>query len=845
MLSILLSAVGSLAPVADPVYSWRLAEEHYASGAFGAENGELALTYAAGARFVGEGDSSCLVRRAVDAPLIVDPAFDAALLPREQLTVAAWVAVDVPTPWGGFLGAVEDDGNHERGFVLGHRDNKFCFAISTEGGGRLTYLTAPTPFSRSLWYHVAGTYDGEVQRLYVDGNLVAESQNQSGAIAYEERHAFVVGAFADSDEDHRLTGALREVGLWDRALAERAVRNLYVDGVAELPGAEGPTFSGIVLDEGPSLTELQPKINEAIDRGVEHLLQHQNRDGSWSNRLTAYRNGPTALALYALIESGLPREHPAIEAALGFLAARDPVKTYSFGCQLLALGALGDPEHRAWVERLVEALVDAESGAEPGAYGYPSGAPDLSNTQFAALGFYGASKLGVHAPVKLWQRLVERTIEGYRPQIVELPGTPGGELSTERRRIAGFSYRPNGAEAAQTGSMTTAGLCVLELARQLAGDRLGGKTHRALDRASREGMGWLAQHFAVDRNPNGGWHYYYLYGVERVGALFDVDRIGGHAWYAEGADWLVRNQKPGGEWGGHDETCFALLFLTRATSPLSGGEMSGSGRAWWTDAGDVRVRATGRTLLTVWVTGLADELAGEDPAIARVTYFADGAEIATVEGDASTPWSGARFPIRHEFPEPGDHRIEVEVELAGELSGTFRSETLAVRTLIDPGPWMRDNLAPAGPNLLPDADPGITVSSFLDEEKQPLRHLTDGLAATAWYAAATDAVPTVTVELDRPARADRVVLYPADANLAQRRSHDTARRVELQLSGERHPIEVALPDDPLAPIEVVLPKPKVIRGFELRVVARDPGNAAPGVLGFSEIELRLGDDARR
>ena len=74
----------------------------------------------------------------------------------------------------------------------------------------------------------------------------------------------------------------------------------------------------------------------------------------------------------------------------------------------------------------------------------------------------------------------------------------------------------------------------------------------------------------------------HLYGIERVGALSGRHEIGGKAWYPRGAEWLVEQQKESGAW--EDETCmrprevlgtcFALLFLKKATPPavtVSGG----------------------------------------------------------------------------------------------------------------------------------------------------------------------------------------------------------------------------------------------------------------------------------
>jgi len=60
--------------------------------------------------------------------------------------------------------------------------------------------------------------------------------------------------------------------------------------------------------------------------------------------------------------------------------------------------------------------------------------------------------------------------------------------------------------------------------------------------------------------------------MERVGALTHRKWIGRHDWYRLGAEELIRRQLPDGSFPSagfgddpHCNTCFALLFLKRAT----------------------------------------------------------------------------------------------------------------------------------------------------------------------------------------------------------------------------------------------------------------------------------------
>src|SRR5262249_38349039 len=62
---------------------------------------------------------------------------------------------------------------------------------------------------------------------------------------------------------------------------------------------------------------------------------------------------------------------------------------------------------------------------------------------------------------------------------------------------------------------------------------------------------------------------YFLWSIERVSVLYGLKSIGNKDWYRWGAEILVANQQPTGEWdkGGYPgaspvlDTCLALLFL--------------------------------------------------------------------------------------------------------------------------------------------------------------------------------------------------------------------------------------------------------------------------------------------
>ncbi|MBL8814513.1 MAG: metallophosphoesterase [Planctomyces sp.] len=153
------------------------------------------------------------------------------LLPRDSFTVSAWVAVDAPQKWGGIFGTIEDDGDIERGWLLGHNESTFTLILSTsgadDGNGRQTILSGKTSYVRGQMYHVVGVFDGEKAELYINGQREALTSEQWGTIVYPEKSEIVIGGFKDQNEDHRLSGRIRQIKLFDLAATESWVQQEF------------------------------------------------------------------------------------------------------------------------------------------------------------------------------------------------------------------------------------------------------------------------------------------------------------------------------------------------------------------------------------------------------------------------------------------------------------------------------------------------------------------------------------------------------------------------------------------------------------------------------------------
>lgn len=152
-------------------------------------------------------------------------------LPVVQMTVSGWVKVNTADTWGGFIGCLQDNGSYERGWVLGTRAQKFSFALVSQNTQAMTYLIDNEDFVLGKWYYVTATYNGQAMKLYVDGVLKVTSNEQSGDIIYSDLPTdwFGIGSYVDEDENWLHDGALDELIIWERALADAEVAQLYTE----------------------------------------------------------------------------------------------------------------------------------------------------------------------------------------------------------------------------------------------------------------------------------------------------------------------------------------------------------------------------------------------------------------------------------------------------------------------------------------------------------------------------------------------------------------------------------------------------------------------------------------
>ncbi|MDO4569948.1 MAG: DUF4159 domain-containing protein [Planctomycetia bacterium] len=377
----------------------------------------------------------------------------------------------------------------------------------------------------------------------------------------------------------RATGGRRRL---DRVFASLALGALVWALVNCLAPADAFAQRRSSARQQPDIT---PKmVQNAISGGVDYLKSLQNRRGNW-NEEEIHVGGISSLCTLALLSAGETPDDPHVARALEYLRSVDPTSgpvesTYVAALQTMVF-CMAEPKRDAGlIRRNVLWLQNTQkTEIKVGAWGYPYGNGDPSNSQFALLALYEADRLGLSIDPKVW-----RNASVYWSNTQNIDGSWT------------YNYLPPsvGQQAPGSGSMTCAGIVSLLIAGEkseladalirngefLPCQRQNTEISRRLNHAQK----WMAKHFSVSRNPgNKDWVLYYLYGLERMGRMTEQRFIGGHDWYREGVAELLRLSKTAERrdrvlvyWKGASSsemmepiaTSLALLFLSKGRYPV-------------------------------------------------------------------------------------------------------------------------------------------------------------------------------------------------------------------------------------------------------------------------------------
>jgi hypothetical protein len=315
-------------------------------------------------------------------------------------------------------------------------------------------------------------------------------------------------------------------------------------------------------------------------------------------------NGRESLVVLAFAKCGVPETDPTLRATVKnvlkkfdaygeYAPGKDHYGNYVAGVEAMMLGALDGEKYRPQIQAIGRHLMKTQ--CKNGSWDYEGAeGGDTSISQYAILGLWEATRHGLDVPETTWSRAARWHIATQAPD-------------------GGFVYHPTDTNSKTTYTMTVAGTGSLLVCRRhlypterdeaavesvatarKKKSRKFGVLERgedveklptapeaapapdaivslaALKGSIERGHGWLRGKFTA--KPETGWPTYYLYGIERLAALYGPGFLGGRDWYGEGQ--VVLSQMQAATGGLTDQatpsgaTSFAVLFLVRATAKI-------------------------------------------------------------------------------------------------------------------------------------------------------------------------------------------------------------------------------------------------------------------------------------
>jgi hypothetical protein len=153
----------------------------------------------------------------------------------ETLSIEAWVKVKEPTgKWQGIL-CKQEAGCTDRNYGIWVQvDQKVLHAQIGANGACAFNMNGTMEITDNVWHHLAFTYDGDMGRLYVDGQLETEKPNTN---SFQSTAPITIGV-PNVDNTNGLLGVIEEIRISNIARTQNEIKEAMDVGLATILNVE-------------------------------------------------------------------------------------------------------------------------------------------------------------------------------------------------------------------------------------------------------------------------------------------------------------------------------------------------------------------------------------------------------------------------------------------------------------------------------------------------------------------------------------------------------------------------------------------------------------------------------
>jgi hypothetical protein len=174
------------------------------------------------------------------------------------------------------------------------------FSVTLEGAGTVLSPAASPSIWDGSFLSVAGTYDGQAVRLYVDGIEVGSGTAASGQVQYGTAHAsgkLLFGDFTDSPGTANFAGSIDEIRLYNTALSAEGVKNDTIQSIIFITQPQSQSFTA-----GSSVT-LAVRVQGPAPLGYQWQRNGINLPGATNSSLVLSNAQTSDAGQYAVLVS--------------------------------------------------------------------------------------------------------------------------------------------------------------------------------------------------------------------------------------------------------------------------------------------------------------------------------------------------------------------------------------------------------------------------------------------------------------------------------------------------------------------------------------------------------------